>query len=48
MRHKQQVVILNDFNVVVLSRNPEVGNTGNWLDTGAGKCSWFNVCMALF
>ena len=28
MRQKQQVVILNDFNVVVFSRNPEVSNTG--------------------
>ena len=38
IRQKQQVVILNDLNVVVLSRNHEVGNTGNWLDAGAGKC----------
>ena len=38
MRQKQQVVIVNDFNVVVFSRNLAVGNTGNWLDAGAGKC----------
>jgi len=38
VRQKQQVVILNDFHVVMFNRNPEVCNTGSSLDAGAGKC----------
>ena len=48
MRQKQQVVILNDFHVVVFRRNPEVCNTGSSLDAGAGKCLQFNLCVVLF
>ena len=48
MSQKQQVVILNDFHVVVFSRNTEVCRTGSSLDAGASKCLQFNVCMVLF
>ena len=48
MRQNEQLVIVNDFNVVVLRRNPEGGNTESSLDAGAGKCLWFNVCVILF
>ena len=45
MRQKQQVLILNDFNVVVFSSNPEVGNslTYVWHFSDCFLCEYYST-----